>query len=286
MIKEEAYAKINLSLDVVGKRPDGYHLVKMIMQTIDLHDTLEFEACDAGIVLSTDSKVLNSESGEGKDNLIVKAARAIFEYVGKDSGVSVKLTKRIPIAAGMAGGSSDAAATLRGINRLYNLGLTTKELEKIGVGLGADVPFCIEGGTKLCEGIGEVLTTLPKPGHTALVIVKPDLSVSTPVVYRAYDSLESPLHPDVDGQLAALRKGDNETLTALMANSLEAVTKSMHPVIGEIEKKLEELGAIKAVMSGSGPTIFSVVNIEDRERIVNEVSKLYPDYYVKGHFYG
>lgn len=286
MIVEEAYAKINLSLDVVGKREDGYHLVKMIMQSIDLHDTLELEKTETGIKLYTDSDVLNDEAADGKDNLIVKAARTIMTYAGITSGVSVRLTKRIPIAAGMAGGSSDAAATLRGINRLYGLNLTTDELCDMAVKLGADVPFCIEGGTSLCEGIGEILSRLPTPERTSLVIVKPDIAVSTPVVYKGFDALENPFHPDVEGQLNALKAGDGKRVMELCGNALEQVTVSMHPVITEIEKLLTELGAIKAVMSGSGPTVFAFARKEDVENIVEGVKKVYPGFYVKGHFYG
>ena len=286
MIKEEAYAKINLSLDIVGKRPDGYHEVCMIMQTIDLHDTLTFEECDEGIVLVTDSEELNAESDSGKDNLIVKAAKALFLRKGENRGVKITLTKRIPIAAGMAGGSTDAAAALRGINRLFGYGLSDEELEEIGVKLGADVPYCVKGGTKLSEGIGEVLTELPTPVKTALVICKPPVNISTKEVYEKYDALKDPFHPDVKAMVEAIKAGESSKIPGLCGNSLEKVTKEIYPRIGEIERFFEENGAIRAVMTGSGPTVFAFVPKEDQARIESLAKERFPDCYVKGHFYG
>ena len=286
MITEEAYAKINLSLDVVGKRPDGYHDVKMIMQTIDLHDTLTFEEADEGIFLFTDSDELNAESDSGKDNLIVKAAKAVFARMGEEKGVKITLTKRIPIAAGMAGGSTDAAAALRGINRLFEYGLSDMELEEIGVSIGADVPFCVTGGTRLSEGIGEILTPLPTPDKTSLVICKPPVNISTKDVYERFDALEESDHPDVDAMVRALLEGEYEKIPDLCGNSLEKVTKGLYPRIGEIEKFFEDNGAIRAIMTGSGPTVFAIVEDADRERLEKLAKDRFPDCYVKGHFYG
>lgn len=286
MITEQAHAKINLSLDVLGRRPNGYHDVCMIMQSIDLHDTLTFEKTKTGINLITDSGELNAESAEGKDNLIVKAAKALFLKMNEKQGVNISLTKRIPIAAGMAGGSTDAAATLRGLNRLFEYGLSHKELEEIGVTLGADIPFCISGGTKLSEGIGEVLTDLPSPSHTALVICKPPVNISTKDVYEQFDALEKPEHPDVYKMVEVIKAGENEKIPSLMGNSLEKVTKNLYPRIGEIEKIFENNGAIKAMMSGSGPTVFAIVPKEKQSEIEKLAMAQFPDCYVKGHYYG
>lgn len=286
MITEQAYAKINLSLDVIGRRENGYHDVCMIMQSIDLHDTLTFEKTEKGISLITDSGELNAESAEGKDNLIVKAAKALFLYMKEEQGVSINLTKRIPIAAGMAGGSTDAAATLRGLNRLFDYGLSVEELEKIGVTLGADIPFCISGGTKLSEGIGEVLTSLPTPDKTALVICKPPVNISTKDVYQQFDALENPVHPDVRKMVEVIKGGDFDKIPELMGNSLEKVTTALYPRILEIEKFFEENGAIKAMMSGSGPTVFAIVPMEKQTEIEAAAMLKFQDCYVKGHFYG
>lgn len=286
MITEEAYAKINLSLDVSGRRPNGYHDVCMIMQSIDLHDTLTFEEIEEGIKLTTDSEELNSESDAGMDNLIVKAAKALFLLKNETRGVKITLTKRIPIAAGMAGGSTDAAATLRGINKLFNYNYSLKELEEVGVKLGADIPFCLNGGTMLSEGIGEILTKLPTPERTALIICKPPVNISTKEVYERFDALESPEHPDVKAMEEAIKSGEYNKIPVLAGNSLEQVTKNLYPRIGEIEKFFEENGAIRAMMSGSGPTVFAIVPMEKQEDLEKKTLEVFGDCYVKGHFYG
>lgn len=287
MITQEAYAKINLSLDVIGKRANGYHDVRMIMQSIDLHDTLSFAEKESGITLITDNEELNKESESGKDNLIVKAARAILEYTGSTKGVEIRLTKRIPIAAGMAGGSTDAAATLRGLNRLFSWDLDAKTLCEIGVKLGADIPFCIEGGTQLSEGIGEVLTKLPTPPHARLVICKPNINVSTKDVYERLDSLSGYTHPDVDAGVDAIRRGDNKALFDSMGNVLASVTEGLYPVITKIKDTMLENGATVAMMSGSGPTVFAVVEDEKKQNaLVKILQNQYGDAYVGGHFYG
>ncbi len=286
IITEEAYAKINLSLDVSGRRPNGYHDVCMIMQSIDLHDTLTFEEIESGIVLTTDSEELNSESDAGMDNLIVKAAKALFLLKNETRGVKINLTKRIPIAAGMAGGSSDAAAALRGINRFFDYKLSIKELEEVGVKLGADIPFCLNGGTMLSEGIGEILTKLPTPGRTALIICKPPVNISTKEVYERFDALENPEHPDVKAMEKAIVNGEFDKIPSLAGNSLEQVTKMLYPRIGEIEKFFEENGAVRAMMSGSGPTVFAIVPEEKQKELEEKAKKFFGDCYVKGHFYG
>jgi 4-diphosphocytidyl-2-C-methyl-D-erythritol kinase len=285
MIKEEAYAKINLSLDVSGRRDNGYHDVRMVMQSISLHDTLIFEKNDA-FTLATDNAELAKESDEGKENIILKACRVLTEYKGAFGGAKITLTKRIPIAAGMAGGSTDAAATLRGLNRLYDLGLSMQELETIAVKIGADVPFCVRGGTALSEGIGEILTKLKTPSETKIVIVKPDINVSTKDVYEAFDSLSKPFHPDVDAMVKAVNEDDIDEIVSNLGNSLEAVTKGLHPVIGEIEEFMLENGARGALMSGSGPTVFAITDDINVTALEAKFKQKYPAYYVKGHFYG
>lgn len=282
-VYEQARAKINLSLDVTGKREDGYHLVRMIMQTLDLCDDLAFENDEEGegITLVTDSGILNKEQSEGSDNLIIKAARALEKETGKTFDVVISLTKRIPIAAGLAGGSSDAAATLRGLNRLFDLKLSMDELRAIGLILGADVPFCVEGGLCLCEGIGEVLTPLNNLPSYPTVICKPNLFVSTPSVYKAYDNLEAPFHPDVDAMLKAISEYDATAIPDLLGNGLETVTAGVHPIIKEIEMSMLKTRALNAVMSGSGPTVFGLYNsVQEADAAAEILKEKYPDFEV------
>lgn len=284
MLEVKAYAKVNLSLDIVGRREDGYHLVRMVMQSLDIADILTFEKLDKPeimVLLDNPSVGSDGDSPLGKvpldeNNLIYKAARLLFDrYIWKrneKAGVQITLTKNIPIAAGMAGGSSDAAATFRGINELFELGLMDKELMEMGVTLGADIPYCIMGGTALSEGIGEELTRLPDIPECVFLVVKPRISVSTAEAYGGYDSLvESKtgqkvriIHPDVDGQVDALYAGNLKGVTDKFLNVLEYVTAEKHPIIGDIEKIMLEFGALNAMMSGSGPTVFGI--FEDVEK--------------------
>lgn len=285
MIKETAYAKVNLSLDVTGLRPNGYHEVKMVMQTLGIYDLLSFDIIDKGIELTTDSELLNTESSQGQDNIIIKAYRAICEYTKKELGVKISLEKHIPIAAGMAGGSSDAAATLRGINRLYDLGLSMDQLREIAVTIGADVPFCIEGGSMLSQGIGEILTALTPAVDLNLLVCKPDLFVSTKEVYTRFDTLTDVAHPDVDSMVEALNSKSYEKIPALLGNVLELVTGNLYPIIGEIEKSMIKAGALNSIMSGSGPTVFGI--FEDSKTCKEAESKLkelYPDYFVSATY--
>ncbi len=253
--KQRAYAKINLGLDVLRRRPDGYHEVKMVMQTVDIYDDLFLEKTEKpGVEL----QIEGSELTAGKDNLICRAAELFMEEKGIAGGVKIRLVKRIPIAAGMAGGSSDAAATLRGMNELWETGCSAQELQKLGVRLGADIPYCVVGGTMLSEGIGEILTPLPAPPECVLLIAKPEISVSTKFVYENLhaDTLKS--HPDIDGMVEAIRRGQLEGITERMGNVLETVTTKTYPVIEEIKTVMKEKGAENALMSGSGPTVFGI----------------------------
>lgn len=283
MIYEQAHAKINLSLDVTGKRDDGYHLVRMIMQTLELCDDLSFEkgAGGTGITLITNNDTLNEEQNSGKDNLIVKAVKKLEEYTGRKFDVVIKLSKYIPLAAGMAGGSADAAATLRGINRLYELGLTTEELCNIAVKIGADVPFCVEGGLMLCEGIGEILTRLQPLQKLPVVICKPNVAVSTPMVYKMYDDMKDTCHPDVDKMLGGIERYEYKTVVESMKNALEPVTVSIHPVISEIEENIEKTGALKAMMSGSGPTVFGIYeSMNEAKASAEKIKAIYPEFFI------
>lgn len=252
---QRAYAKINIGLDVLRRRADGYHEVKMIMQTVDIYDELVLERRkEPGIELRMD----NSELPSGGDNLICRAADLLFREKEITGGVNISLTKRIPIAAGMAGGSADAAAALRGVNELFDLGYSLKELQALGVGLGADIPYCLAGGTMLSEGIGEILTPLPAPPAAHLVIAKPDINVSTAFVYGNLHADRLAWHPDIDGMIAALQKGDLDGITGRLGNVLETVTVKAHPVIEQIRELLRKQGAENALMSGSGPTVFGI----------------------------
>ena len=252
---QRAYAKINIGLDVLRRRADGYHEVKMIMQTVDIYDELVLEKRkEPGIELRMDNRELPS----GGDNLICRAADLLFREKKITGGVNISLTKRIPIAAGMAGGSADAAAALRGVNELFDLGYSQKELQALGVGLGADIPYCLAGGTMLSEGIGEILTPLPAPPAAHLVIAKPDINVSTAFVYGNLHADRLAWHPDIDGMIAALQKGDLDGITGRLGNVLETVTVKAHPVIEQIKELLRKQGAENALMSGSGPTVFGI----------------------------
>ncbi len=268
-ITRKAYAKINLGLDVVGKRDDGYHLVRMIMQNVDIYDTLSFRDNDSGEIK------LFSESGkvplDGR-NLICKVAALLKEKYSVDRGVDITLEKRIPVAAGMAGGSTDGAAAFLALNELWGLGLSKQELCELAVGLGADIPYCIVGGTALSEGIGEELTTIKDVPECVIVIAKPDIDVSTGWVYKELDSREITEHPDIDGIRAAIEEGDLKGMCRRISNVLEPVTVSKYPVITEIEKILEDHGAIRAFMTGSGPTVFAIY--DNRERAMEGLQAL------------
>ena len=258
----KAYGKINLGLDVVRKREDGYHEVRMIMQTVDLYDRITMERMESGIRVTANLPYVP----DGEGNLAYRAAKLLMEEFGITEGISIEIKKMIPVAAGMAGGSTDAAAVLVGVNRMFGLGLTKKELMERGVRLGADVPYCILRGTALSEGIGEILTELPAPPPCTLVIAKPPVSVSTKEVYGRLDlkALRPEDHPDIDGMAEAIRTGDLAGITSRLGNVLELVTEPAHPEITRIKGLLLENGADGALMSGSGPTVFGM--FKDRRK--------------------
>lgn len=249
-----AMAKVNLGLDVVRRLENGYHEVNMIMQTIDLYDELTFEKIESGLSLCVDRKELPADDS----NLIIKSAKLIMEHYPLPCGVRISLKKNIPMAAGMAGGSTDAAATFHGLNRLFSLGMGIEEMKRLGVQIGADVPFCIAGGTMRSEGIGEVLTPLPDVPEAYLVIAKPDISVSTKYVYENLHVETIKHHPDMKQVENAIARGDLDGMCAHMENILETVTEKKYPVIAQIKAELKQNGALTALMSGSGPTVFGI----------------------------
>lgn len=256
-IQLKALAKINLGLDVLCRREDGYHEVKMIMQTIGLHDDLEIRKTKTpGIQVKTNLYYLPTN----ENNLVYKAAKLLMDEFQIQDGVSIQLKKRIPVAAGMAGGSSDGAAVLWGINQMYGLGLSMQALMERGVRLGADVPYCIQRGTALAEGIGEKLSVLPPMPKCTILIAKPGISVSTKFVYENLhaNDLKPEQHPDVDSMIEAMRQKDLGLLCSRMGNVLETVTIPAYPVINEIKRTMMDNGAIGSMMSGSGPTVFGI----------------------------
>lgn len=259
-ISLKALAKINLGLDVVRRREDGYHEVRMIMQTIQLYDRLDIKRTqEPGIQIQTNLSFLPVN----ENNLIYKAAKLLMDEFSITDGVSVKLDKRIPVAAGMAGGSTDAAAMLIGVNRLFSLGLTKRELMERGVQIGADVPYCIMRGTALAEGIGEALSPLPPMVKCPVLIAKPSISVSTKFVYQNLKLDDTTIHPDIDRLIDDIKAKNLHDIAAHMGNVLETVTIPNYPVIDEIKKHMLSNGAVGAMMSGSGPTVFGLFDDED-----------------------
>ncbi len=257
----QAFAKINLGLDVLGKREDGYHEVRMIMQTIRMYDQLDMrKSVEPGIHLTTNKKYIPVD----ENNLVWRAAKLMMDTCGIMEGVSIHLHKVIPVAAGMAGGSSDAAATLVGMNRLFHCGLSKEKLMELGVQIGADVPYCVLRGTALAEGIGEKLTVLPPMPDCWILIGKPGISVSTKYVYTTLDLNTDTVHPDIDGMKKALEDGNLYGITERMGNVLQDVTIPAYPEVERIKEQMKTLGAVSAMMSGSGPTVFGIFDNEEK----------------------
>lgn len=254
-IRLKARAKINLGLDVLGRRDNGYHDVRMVMQTVGLYDRI--------IMTRIPEEEIRIKTNVGflpvnENNLVYKAIMLMKDSYKLEGGIEVDLNKFIPVAAGMAGGSSDAACALFGMNRLYELNISMKELMKLGVGIGADVPYCLMRGTALAEGIGEKLTRLPDMPFCHILVAKPPVNVSTRLVYEKLDSTPINEHPDIDGIIEAVRLKDVGLVASRMGNVLESVTVPLYPVIDSIKKDMLEHGAINAMMSGSGPTVFGI----------------------------
>ncbi len=265
-IELKARAKINLSLDVLSKRPDGYHEVEMIMQTIELHDVVHIQEIDKGIEIQCGSPWVPNDSR----NIAYKAASLLMDKCGLKGGVKISIRKNIPVSAGLAGGSTDAAAVLSGMNSIFNLGLGKRELMELGRKIGADVPFCIKGGTMLSRGIGEILTEIESFSNVNIVLVKPKIGVSTEWVYRNLDLTNIGDRPDTGLITELIGKGDVKGVAQNMRNVLERVTVKKHGVINEIKDRLAAAGALGSMMSGSGPTVFGIFeNGEKAEKAYN-----------------
>lgn len=260
-INLRAMAKINLSLDVVGTRPDGYHDLRMVMQSVRLCDQVSVSPTRApGVRMKTNLHYLPTDH----TNLAVRAADLIMEECGIQDGVFISLEKHIPVAAGLAGGSSDAAAVLVAMNILFDLKLSQEKLRELGLRLGADVPFCVMRGTALAEGVGEILTPLTPMPDCRILIAKPDIHVSTKAVFTAFHMSGNIVHPDTDAQVQAVRDGDLRKISSLCGNVLETVTAVRYPVIGRIRQTMMQNGALASVMSGSGPSVFGIFDDEER----------------------
>lgn len=266
----KAMAKINLGLDVVRRRPDGYHEVRMIMQTVKLYDRLTFEKRkEDALTMEANMKKLPVDG----NNLIIRAASLLKEEFGIREGLHIRLDKRIPVAAGMAGGSTDAAAAFVAVNRLFGLGLTKEQLCERAVRIGADVPYCICGGTALSEGIGEKLTPLPSAPGCFVIVAKPHIHVSTKWVYQNLHLEQVKEHPDIDGMVESIRRGELSGVADRLSNVLETVTVPKYPVIAQIKEFLGKRGALGALMSGSGPTVFALFDDERKAQSALEELK-------------
>ena len=268
-----APAKINIGLDVLRRREDGYHEVKMIMQSIRLFDRLTLTKSDTpGIRLTTNLRFLPVN----EDNLVYKSAKLLMEEFHIEGGLDIQLDKRIPVAAGMAGGSTDAASCMLAMNDLYELGLSKNQLMKRGVTLGADIPYCILKGTALSEGIGEKLSTIPKTPDCYILIAKPNIHVSTKFVYTNLVLDETTNHPDIDRMITAMKNRDLHDLCTHMGNVLETVTIPAHPEIAKIKECMMEHGALGSLMSGSGPTVFGIFDDLDKAKFAKEKCRELP----------
>ncbi|MDE7431302.1 MAG: 4-(cytidine 5'-diphospho)-2-C-methyl-D-erythritol kinase [Lachnospiraceae bacterium] len=255
----KAYGKINLALDVLRKREDGYHEVRMIMQTVGIYDGIEMVKTDSGKI-EIDTNIYYLPTNE--NNIVYKAVRLLFDEFDIKSGIRISLNKFIPVSAGMAGGSSDAASVLFGINKMFDLKLSMKELMERGVKLGAEVPYCIMRGTALSEGIGEKLKRLPDMVKCPVLIAKPHISVSTKFVYENLRADELVSHPDIDGMITAIKNQDLHGIASKMENVLETVTIKEYPQIDDIKKAMIKENALNSLMSGSGPTVFGLFEHE------------------------
>lgn len=252
-MKIRAYAKVNISLDVVGKREDGYHLLRMIMQNIDLYDEIIVEKQSRDITIECNKNYVPTDSR----NLAYKAAVAFKERYNISEGVKIKIFKNIPVSAGLAGGSTDAAAVLKLMNKLFEVNVPKEELMELGLKLGADIPYCIQGGTALCEGVGEVITPLKSFKDKIIVLVKPSFGVSTKEVYKNFDMEKVKKHPETEALIKAMAEDDLRYVAYNMRNLLENVTLKKHKVLISLKEEMNKYGAINSMMSGSGPTVFA-----------------------------
>ncbi|MEO2509124.1 4-(cytidine 5'-diphospho)-2-C-methyl-D-erythritol kinase [Clostridium paraputrificum] len=276
-MREKAYAKVNITLDVMGKREDGYHLLKMIMQNIDIYDVITIEKIESGIEITCNKPYVPTD----ERNLAYKAAKLFKDTFNITSGVSINIKKNIPVAAGLAGGSTDCAAVLKIMNKLFQVNADNEKLMELGVKLGADVPYCIDGGTALCQGIGEILTPLKPFKNHIIVLVKPPFGVSTKEVYKNFDLGRVKNHPETDKVITYMNEDNLYEVAKNMKNLLENVTLKKHKVISSIKSEMESLGAIKAMMSGSGPTVFAFFDdMMKAQRCYDEMKKKYNDTFI------
>ena len=252
-MKIRAYAKVNISLDVVGKREDGYHLLRMIMQNIDLYDEIIVEKQSRDITIQCNKNYVPTDSR----NLAYKAAVAFKERYNISEGLKIKIFKNIPVSAGLAGGSTDAAAVLKLMNKIFEVNAPKEELMELGLKLGADIPYCIQGGTALCEGVGEVITPLKSFKDKIIVLVKPSFGVSTKEVYKNFDMEKVKKHPETEALIKAMAEDDLRYVAYNMRNLLENVTLKKHKVLISLKEEMNKYGAINSMMSGSGPTVFA-----------------------------
>lgn len=276
-MKIKAYAKINIALDVVGKREDGYHLLRMIMQTIDLYDTIEIERINSGIKLKCNKHYVPTD----ERNLAYKAATLFKETYSINDGVDIKLIKNIPVSAGLAGGSTDAAGVLKLMNKIFNINADDEELKALGLKLGADVPYCINGGTALCEGIGEKITQLKQFKDKILVLIKPPFGVSTKEVYKNFDLSKVIFHPRIEELIKGMENDDLYFVANNMKNLLENVTLKKHSVINSIKEEVKLNDAVGTMMSGSGPTIFAFFDdMLKAQMCYDNMKKKYKDVFI------
>ena len=276
-MKIKAYGKVNISLDVVGKREDGYHLLSMIMQNIDLYDEIEVEKQECGIILECNKSYVPVDNR----NLAYKAAEIFKERYDIVDGVKINIEKNIPVSAGLAGGSTDAAAVLKVMNKLFNFNATEEELMELGLKLGADIPYCIHGGTALCEGIGEIITPIKPFRDKIVVLVKPAFGVSTKEVYKNFNLEKVKQHPKTAEIINAIENDDLNFVASNMKNLLENVTLRKHKILIKIKEEMNACGAINSMMSGSGPTVFAFFDdMLKAQRCFEKMKKKYSDVFI------
>ena len=276
-MKVKAYAKINISLDVIGKREDGYHLLKMIMQTIDLYDLIDIKKIENGIKLECDKYYVPTD----EKNIAYKAALLFKEKYHINDGVYINITKNIPVCAGLAGGSTDAAAVLKAMNNIFNINASDEELKKLAVKLGADVPYCINGGTALCEGIGEKITQLKPFKDKILILIKPSFGISTKEVYKEFNLEKVFFHPDTENLIKAIEKDDLYFVSKNMKNLLENVSIKKNKTIMHIKDDIKTMGCMGTMMSGSGPTVFAFFDdMFKAQKCYDKMKKKYNDVFI------
>ncbi|MDQ0148837.1 4-(cytidine 5'-diphospho)-2-C-methyl-D-erythritol kinase [Eubacterium multiforme] len=273
----KAYAKVNIALDIVGKREDGYHLLRMIMQAIDLYDEITIEKISKGIKINCNKPYVPTD----ERNLAYKAAKLFMDKFNIKSGVSITIKKNIPVSAGLAGGSTDCAAVLKLMNKIFKTNLSDEELMELGVKLGADVPYCIVSGTAICEGIGEKITKIKPFKDKILVLVKPPFGVSTKAVYQEFDLTKVVFHPNVDELTKNIKNDNLEYVAKNMKNLLENVTLSKYKEIISIKQSMIECGAMGSMMSGSGPTVFAFFDdMVKAQKCYDTMKKRYKDVFI------